>query len=313
MSWYKKSMALDPDAWQYEENPARLQKDLDEVKLPWGTKIKQPQNITDIKNKYRGVHLTNSDNIAAIYANGKATKDDPPVLIEIDPIELKRHLDVDAQVDYALEGYIDGRKREWVELLQDNDPEVISETFRDNLDSDSSYWESSGDIQDMDDIIAEQDRPIPPQVIANYIGDKNDVQTVQILRDLVSGKIPPELHMSIVNQFRVLNPITLDRIKGIYQIPFVNMSEEYNRDYLDDLSPEELEKKGITKGEDEYYDKEGRMLLSYEDIDYNGWLSFTPIYQNQQTYFEGMSSEESVWHGTTLSRVKMAFPELFRS
>jgi len=311
MSWYKKALALDPNAWKHEQNPARLQKDLDRVKLPWGTTVFQPQDEFDLENKYKGVHLTNSDEIAAMYANGKATRDDPPVIVEIDPIELTKQLDVDAQHDYALDGYIDGRKSDWKKLLEENDPEVIAETFRENLDTDLNFadW-GSGEIEDTSDIIMNKERPCPPSLIMDYIGDKSDDQVVQIVRDLVSGNIPHEMQIASVNQFRVLDRIQLDRVKGIYQVPFVNLSKEGNFDYWDDLSEEQLAEEGIVKSGDEYLDEEGRQILSYDDMNY-GWISYSPIYENKQAYFEGMSSQESVWHGTTLSRVKMAFPELF--
>ena len=303
-------MSLDPNAWEYEQNPARLQKDLDRVKMPWGTTIPQPQDPTDLENKYKGVHLTNSDEIAAMYANGKATRDDPPVIVEIDPIELKKQLDVDASFDYALDGYIGGRKSDWQKLLQEEDPEVISETFRENLDSDLNFADWGDEIQDPADIIMNKERACPPSLILDYIGDKNDEQTVQILRDIVSDNIPIEMHMSSVNQFKVLDPIHLDRIKGIYQVPFVNLSKEGDLEYLDTLTAEQLAEEGVTKVGDEYLDEEGRQMLGYDEMNY-GWISYTPLYENKQAYFEGMSSQESVWHGTTLSRVRQAFPELF--
>lgn len=75
-----KTAALDPFSYSYEENPARLQKDMDTVPFYMGgkvTKIRQKQDPEALKSNYFGVHFTPEEKTAAIYACGKATAEDP--------------------------------------------------------------------------------------------------------------------------------------------------------------------------------------------------------------------------------------------
>lgn len=81
-----------------------------------------------------------------------------------------------------------------------------------------------------------------------------------------------------------------------------NMGGEQRKEYL--------EEKGWHMEADDIINEKGQIVPSYESLIYNQWLSLTPLYKNDQLYFKGYMSQDSIWHGTTLSRAKSAYPEL---
>jgi len=319
-SFNKQAMALDPDAYKTEPNPARLRQhmDVDRVWSPYTGKtipIPQQQNPEEIENLYRGVHFAFTPEHAAIYACGKATKEDPPVIIEIEPKGLKQQTDVDAIVDQSLTYYIDNKKSEWQSLLQSGkDIETISDEIINDIDGDLSNWEDGGDVMDTaDDIIMQQQTPIPPSVIQGLISTKAPQQVINTINQLISGKISSKMLIKMVGQMRVNNSIDSSRVKAIYQVPWIDLSAEVTQDpySMDDEQRDEyLEEQGWHMEGEDIVNENGQIIPSYESLLYDQWLSLTTLYKNNQLYFKGYTSKDSIWHGTTLSRARSAYPDL---
>jgi hypothetical protein len=89
---------------------------------------------------------------------------------------------------------------------------------------------------------------------------------------------------------RFMNPIFEDQIVGIYTF------ELFTHDFSD-LSYEDKERSD--------YDENGRRVISKFDYDYN--IPFTTVWQDKQMT---LISSETYYHGTTLSRAKIALPQL---
>ena len=313
MNWYRKSIiaALEPGAWKEEESPARLVKDLPAVTMPWGGKVFQPQDLTQLQSKYEGVHLTPSAEIAFIYANTKASEDDPPVIIEIDPTELEKELDVDATVDFLVSGYIDGMKNEWGEIIEQNENyEDAASELLESIDRSADMMETYEGTYDVSDIISAEAMRYVPSVLNDYLMGKDDNEVVAIMGSIVQGNIPKEVYINTLQQFRVMHPIISDRVRGIYQVPWANLGTSSNIGNIYEMDDEQLKEEGYERSGDNIYDKEGRLIIDYEDVMYGHYLKLTPLYVNKQAYFKGMEGEESVWHGTTFKRAQQAFPDL---
>ena len=313
-NWYKQSMSLDPNAWEYEENPARLRKDLDSVRTPYGT-ILQPQDKSKLQSNYFGVHFTPNEETAAVYACGKATESDPPVIIELSPQDLVQVPDIDAQIDTALRSYLEEEANKWKEIIKKNKRDIkkTADELYNSIDHDSQMWEFSDDVaNDAIDIVEQTNRSSPPSVIITYLADKSPEQTISLIKSLISGNIPDEFMIAVVNQFRVLNQVGNVRVKSIYQIDWIDFSyDPHNVNF--DMSDEELEENGLHKDGDDIRNDKGQKVLGYEDLDYGGqWLQATKIlYENKQEFLPGYEmSNDSVYHGTTLSRAMQAYPEL---
>ena len=314
LNWYKKAMALDPDAWKREPNPARLRQHMDNAWTPFGT-IQQQQDQKELEEKYSGVHFALSAEQAALYAEGKAKREDPPVLIEIYKQELPMKADVDAEVDYSLPGYLE-EKSDWNKIFSSGlSDEEKADQITDKLDRDKDFWDSGDEIIDnAQDAIASQNVTPPPMSILHYLQNNfhDDSSLVQAMQSIVNGDIPEQLTIGVVGQFRVMHPIVSERVKAIYIIPWVNLEVDPGMEPWN-MSDEQLEEKGWSKdAEGEVVDKEGRKCVSYDDIFANSWLSMQAIYEDQQQVLPGMELDKSdtVWHGTTLNRARHAFPDL---
>jgi len=323
MNWYKKAMALDPEAYKTEPSPARLQQhqDISYGFNPYTGKtisIPQIQDQNQIDAMYSGVHFAFTPEHAALYACGKATKDDPPVIIEIEPKGLRQQPDVDAMLDQSLTYYIDEKRSDWSSMLQSGeDIETIADNLHEDIDDDVQNWTIEGDINDTaDDIVMQQQIPIPPYVIRELIVKKSPQRIVNIIGQLVDGSISNKLLIKIVGQMRVNNSIDSSRVKAIYQVPWIDLSAQATDDIysMDEEQLEDfLEEKGWHMENEDVINENGQIVPSYESLLYNQWLSLTPLYTNKQMYFKGYTSKDSVWHGTTLSRAKNAYPDLLNS
>ena len=319
-SFNKQAMALDPDAYKTETQPARLpqHQDIAHGFNPMTGKsipIPQRQNPSEIESLYSGVHFAFNPEHAAIYAIGKATKEDPPVIIEIEPKGLKQQPDVDAMMDQRLTYYLDDKKNEWQPILQSGkDQQTIADEIYDDIVSDLGNWTEEGDVYDTaDDIILKEQVPIPPSVIRDLIINKSPQQIINTINQLISGKISNKLLIRMVGQMRVNNNIDSSRVKAIYQVPWVDLSAEATQDpygMADEQLKELMEEKGWHQEGDDIINEKGQIVPSYESLMYNQWLDLTPLYKNNQLYFKGYTSKDSIWHGTTLSRAKSAYPEL---
>lgn len=322
-NWYKKAMALDPNAYKTEPQPARLREhqDVGYAFNPFTGKtlaLPQQQNQEQIDSLYSGVHFAFTQEQAALYACGKATAIDPPVIIEVEPKGLKQQPDVDALVDRSLSDYIDNKKMEWQSILQSGkDLDTMAEEFYGDIDGDHQNWTMEGDISDTaDDIIMQQQLPIPPSVILSLIEKKTPQQVINIIKQLINGKISSKVLIKLVGQMRVNNNIDSSRVKAIYQIPWIDLSADVTNDphSMDEERRDEyLEEQGWHMEGDDIINENGQIVPSYEELIYDQWLTLTPLYVNRQLYFKGYVSKDSVWHGTTLSRAKRAYPDLLGS
>jgi hypothetical protein len=316
MNWYRDfkriAMPLDPDAWKNDSNPNRFMSDQDKVWSPYGGMIPQKQDPDKLEERYKGVHFTFSPEIAAIYANSKANENDPPVIIELDSSGMQMELDADASQDYAMDTYIDKKKSEWGQLLEAFDAqEIDADEFEsrviDDLWGDVDNYTVEEDVHDVaSDIVTQYTRNIPPSIVKEDLEMLNANQIVQKIRNTLDSDIPKEWYIHAVNQFRVFDVFDDDKVKAIYRVPWINFGDIYQGG-LYDISDEDLEEKGWTKRDDgSVVDDQGRIILDYEDMDYDHWISREILYENPNS-----GQGESVWHGTSFSRAQKAFPQLF--
>jgi len=305
-------MALEPGAWQQEKQPARLQRDMDVVRIPGGMSVVQKQDPKNLERDYAGVHLAESKMAAIAYANYKATKADPPVVIEIDPTGMTKVPDVDAQIDMAMSAYVDEKASFWKsEIESGKSEEEIAQAISSDLDDDSGAWEyepqpssSVGEVVSSKDVA-------PPSVISDAIGSMSDDQIVSLFRDLSDKRIPDDLLIKSVGQYRVMNPVISERVRGIYLAPWIDMSAP---PLPEDADESKLASMGLRKVDGKVRNKKGQRVPTIDEIEY-GWIEkeVIPLYERNDVPLPGMESVfsgESVWHGTTMSRAKQAFPDL---
>jgi len=319
-NWYKAAMALDPNAYKTESQPARLREhqDIANVWSPFTGKtmaIPQEQDQSKIDELYSGVHFAFTAEHAALYAIGKATKDDPPVVIEIEPKGLTQQPDVDAIIDQSLQYYLEEKNKDWLNILQSGeDIETIADNLREDIDNDKDNWSEETDSwETADDVIMREQIPIPPSVIFELITNKTPKSVIKIIKQLISGKISPKLLIKMVGQMRVNNSIDLSRVKAIYQVPWVDLNADVTNnphDMEEEQLEEFLEENGWHMEGENIINENGQIVPRYEELIYDQWLSLTPLYVNKQMYFRGYTSKDSIFHGTTLSRAKSAYPEL---
>jgi len=316
MNWYNQArlhlaMPLDPNAWQYDDQPARLRQHMPFDYAPAAkARIPQPQDPKVLEKNYFGVHLTPSIEMAAIYANNKASAKDPPVVIELDPTEMPQELDVDAKVEFTIDGYLSGVKSTWQQILTANLPaEKKADQILQGIEEDSERWEFQSNWDDQPaDLIAQTAQGIPPTVLSNYLGNKSADQILSIIQQMVNGFVPKEITIGVLQQFRVMHPIPAERVRAIYQIPWYDM----NTMMEGELDDEELKEKGYRVKGDNVYTQQGALVGSHDTFNYGWYLKDkTTLYVNRQLPL--LPEEiESIWHGTTLSRARQAFPELFQ-
>lgn len=290
---------LDPNAWENEPNPARWRQHMDNVPTPYGT-IHQKQNPKEIENMYHGVHLTSNENLAALYALNKSSEEDPPVIVEIDPIWHNKKKDVDANIEYnKITAYIDGIKDGLLKILKGGGRLINQkEKILDFLDNQASFYTMENEGTTVVDIIQHAEEAYPPMVIYNHLKDLSPQRFIKEVNLLLKGKLSDDLLIKSVQQYRISEGVPSERVKAIYKLQYIDPNMDVNEQYYDEDE------------EDEEDEEEDRYMPDYDDI-YNGsWSTRETLYKNNQQYLEGFSSDESVWHGTSLSRAKQAFPDL---
>lgn len=303
MNWYKKSRALEPGAWRGDPDPHRLPRHQDFAKLPWGS-IRQRQDPNVIEKYYHGIHLTDSLELAAIYANGKSNQEDPPVVIELYKRGLKELPDADAmETANDVRDVIQYSELKNI-LLSESSVEEKEEQIQNLFDD--PYFEEQNDTMDLSDIITQKERGSIVIVLRDYLQSFSGEELIRIAQDLLNGNIPSKILISIVNQFRVIKPIGDKKVHAIYQTNRVNLEEDFNRDQYEDMTDEELAEENITRKGDEYFDDDGRLLISIESAEYGWWIEKKIIYQDSRP----SKDTEYTYHGTSLSRAKNAFPKL---
>lgn len=312
MNWYRKSMSLDPNAYSTEENPSRLGKDQPAQWTPYGV-VHNKVNPETIYQNYQGVHFTDEDELAAVYACMKATIEDPPVLIEIYSNGMDKQLDVDAMVNRDLDFFIDNKRLEWQTIINsDMEDEEKSEKIMEDLDNAAMYGDTENEINDATDYIDYKTKGVAPSVILNMLQNKDAQQIVAYINGLVSRNIPKELLIAMVSQFRIMTPVGSSVVKAIYQIPLVDFSVDPN-EVKGDMSDEDLEEQGWHRDGDEIKTEEDKVVVGFDSLENGWWLKKTPLYVNKQLRLPLNEEENTTWHGTSLSRARQAYPELLRN
>lgn len=303
MNWYKKSKDLEPGAWKGDPNPHRLPRHQDFAKLPWGS-MRQRQDPNVIEEYYHGIHLTDSFELAAVYANSKSSQEDPPIVIELYRSGLKELPDADAiETTNDVRDVIQYSELKNI-LLSESSVEEKEEQIQNLFDD--PYFDDSSEAMDPSDIIVQKERGSIISALRDYLQSFSGEELIRAAQDLSSGNIPSKILISIVNQFRVIKPIGDKKVHAIYQTNRANLEEDFNRDQYEEMTDEELAEENKTRRGKEYFDEDGRLLISIESAEYGWWIEKKLIYQDPRP----SKNTNFTYHGTSLSRAKSAFPKL---
>jgi len=308
MNWYRKSMALEPGTYKTDPNPHRQQRHQEKLKTPMGL-IYQKQNPDQIDSDYGGVHLTDSIEMAGVYANNKSTIDDPPVIIELYKEGLQGIPDIDAKSESVTFSDFMMENKVTFESVVNDDTLTSQEKVEDIVEmlEQCIDFSDGSEVEDPVDSISAQSVNTTERALLYYLQSFSDPdQSLLALHSLINGEIPDKILIFLVNQFRVMSPIGSEKVHSIYKMERVNLEEFRDWEHLNMMDEEELEDAGITKVGDQFLDDEGRHFVGYEDTDYGHWLVTELIYQDPT---QNVSSDYT-YHGTTLSRAKSAYPEL---
>ena len=270
-----KPMALEPGAYKDDPNPHRMTRHRDSVPTPYGGRILQEQDPKEIEEMYAGTHASTNINIAAIYANNKGTKADPPVVIEFST-KKQWGADVDAMHHY-IDGIHEAVKEteglpEAVQQFEETgDWKYIEDVF-DEIENDDEYRfdeESDNDMETMlNDTLQRNSQRATLSDLADffkafYVDDENqqtfDFQPPRYLQGfyewylapLLTGKgqMDARIDAWFMNQMRFMDPIEEDEILAISEV------SRYNPEIYDPWNSD--------SGTAEYRDtdEEGRHLL----------------------------------------------------
>jgi hypothetical protein len=299
MNWYKKiSMGLDPNAWQMHDSTHRLSRDQPLVRTPFGTIIQKQRSKEELEKDYAGVHASQSAEMAAVYANGMATPEDPPVVLEIITSQ-KWEPDIDAQnlyMDYSgWIGYLPYSVEE--KLKEEGINEDVIRDIMDDFDNIDTYDENDNANADASDIIFQNNQKKYPSAIIEYYdsqyGDKAEwafYNTFILPLVYAEGNIDANLDAWMVNQMRFMQEIPDEQVVAIYT--FDLFSTEMSQNY-----------------EEEERDESGRLKFDYEDL-----MSGSPRLEQvwampkQEALFPGVF--DTFYHGTTKTRALKALPSL---
>jgi hypothetical protein len=303
MSWYKEARALDPGMWQQDTAPHRRMEDHPTAWTPYGHVV-QNQDQNRLLELYFGVHLTDSIEYAAVYANSKSSNNDPPVIIEIDEEGLEQLPDVDVAANTAFEDYVSNSSEEWRRVLNSEiSVDEKAETLVSSIFDDAQFWEDdgSGYGSDVAEYVRAMHEGIPPSILSDVLSGKTSEQVVGIISDFFNNGIPLSYSIAVVRQFRVNTEVGSDRVVAIYQID--RFSDDF-KDYNDedaDFDEEDEEDSDFEPETDNSPPK-----ISREDLDYS-WPELKEIYHSSVPH-----SGSVVYHGTSYARAKQAFPDLIR-
>jgi len=309
-----KPMPLSPDAYSSDTQPHRLQRHQETTPMPWGMgRIRQPQNADQIKDLYSGVHASEDFDLAAVYANNKATAGDPPVVIEFATQQRWRndvdasHVMIDDINDRVME--IDGlaEAMQQYEETGEIDEEFISDTFEDieNQQYDDMFGDNDyGQDYDLTDELSSRARRIHPSQLAEYY---NKYYSENPARAFFRNYLVPlfkregieaNIFGFMVNQMRFMEPIEDEQIVAVYRVDRFNpeIFDPMKHDFENDEQPELDEEGRQWVGMDEayYFSPQSGAQLIYE----------SPIAEDLRT------NGNIFFHGTTLARAKKALTTL---
>ncbi len=310
MNWYKKTQ-LDPEAWDIHDDIHRLREDLPFVTVPYGgpgarARIPQERKPREqLEERYYGVHVSQSPEIAAIYANGISSKENPPIVFEITTSKGWEN-DIDAQKSFALT-FLEELASETLNYLdydvsQKIKEEGLSESTIQDIMVDISnidYYDegdTSGDFSVSDIILRNQQRISFSSIIDYFENHYGNNQEKMFYKKFIlpvfyhQGGIDDKLRGWVVNQMRIMNAIPQEEITAIYT--FKPFSEEINTDWED--------KREV--------DEKGKVMYDYEDIDY-GVPKMIKIWENKNPKLIPKVFD-AYYHGTNLDRAKQAYPQM---
>jgi hypothetical protein len=312
MNWYKitKLSALDPEAWQlYDQTSHRLDVDKPFTVIPRigptgkleNFKLPQPQKSQqELGERYKGVHATKSKEIAALYANNFATKEDPPVILEFATYQ-HFYTDIDADLSHNMDNVIESIKydlkdvwKKWVSRIRKGFSRLSVRRMMNEIKDLDNYMDQGEQPEDLYEVISQQNQSLNPSEIVNYFDYYYESKAEQEFYNkfllpvfLEQGYLDPNIQSWLINQMRFMEPIPESQIVGIYTF------ELFAHDFSD-----------VDYEEQSDYDESGRMIMSrFDDYD----IPFTTIWQDKQM---GLIPLETYYHGTTLSRAKAALPQL---
>lgn len=313
-----KAMPLDPNAYATEPTPHRLLTHMDSAPSPWGgVRIPQPQDPKEIEQLYAGVHASQSIALAAVYANNRATPDDPGVVIEF-ATGKQWEPDVDAMnhyIDYIHEKVeeIDGLREAITkfEEIGDIDWQYVEEVF-DEIESDDEWPELEREwSEDVNDHLQWQSERGTLSSLADFFKTyykddesqrKFDFEPPRYIKGFyewylvplfTGGQMDARIDGWFKNQMRFMESIGEEEILAIYKV------ERYNPELYDPWDAD--------SGAEEYRetDDEGRQLIPKDEVDY--WEpSLSTLWEAPNAQTVRAKNIPVYYHGTSLSRAKQA-------
>ncbi|MFA5418607.1 MAG: glycosyl hydrolase 108 family protein [Bacteroidales bacterium] len=313
-----KNMPLDPNAHQYDPFTQRLTRHKNVVYTPYGA-IPQRQDPDEIQQLYSGVHVSMSPDVAAMYANNKATPEDPPVVIELatwqhwepDVDALELYIDHIYETIRSIPGLAENIKQ--FEKNKQIDWKYVRDVFDEIAltdDYDFAEPENSNDVNDTISNNAQNNRVSDvSQFFKLFYREENPQQQLlgfQAPRYLVGfyewllvpvltgkGTIDARIRGWYMNQMRFMSPIEEDKILAIYKVT------PYNTEIVDRFGEDE------TDDEFSEVDEQGRERITLDEISY--WSPRkTLIWESPNAERIRSTKIPVYYHGTTQRRAKQA-------
>lgn len=286
---------LDPDAWRTERH---------RFDLPGETAAQR-----------LGVHTTSSFDIALAYAVHKASQegnlaDDEPncgLVFELEMAELEPLPEADADAAATLDDLVADDLREYlsrhlgydmaVEGRALDDPALIAEVAQAVRSWAQGDFSGGGDEETpttwwkafQTDVVGQHDTSKIVQVLADLAEDDPPRLTQEIAHLIRTKHLLRELWAAGLQQWRYFDPVYLDRVRAIYAVHPVE--------------PELLSE------DDEDEDSEPADGPTRHSLD---WLEphTVRLWQNRQLSLFPAADSRVEYHGTDVSRARLAFPEL---
>jgi hypothetical protein len=297
MNWFKRiSMGLDPNAWDMHGTQHRLVNDLPIVDTPFGIIPQKTRSLEDLEKDYKGVHTTQSIQMAAIYANDIATPQDPPVILEITtPQQWFPDIDVSHHfLNYSdWLGYLPYNVKE--KLEEEGVKEEVIEDIMDDFERIDLEPEEPDIYDDAGDIIFRQNQRKFPSAVIEYYDSQYEDRSVwafynTFILPLVynQGYMDANLDAWLINQMRFMNEIPDEQVVAIYTFPI----------FSSEISHEESE-----------IDERGRPKWDYEELTY-GIPEMREVWRRPKQYLLFPEAFDIFYHGTTRNRALQALPSL---
>jgi hypothetical protein len=237
-----------------------------------------------VESDYHGIHTTDSEAIAAVYAISAWTlrgekPDDFPVIIRLRTDGLEPLADVDAMIQGL--GIYDANRTTIAQMLRDGDSlEEIERDF-DDFEMESDLLDLVG--CDPAAVVFDEVSMHPPNIVAALV----EYGGADAVTRFVAGAAPPDRALSeVVRQRRYLSDFDLDRVVGIDAVkPW--WGEIVNEDEEDALAQVEAA---------------GWNAITFDDAASGG------ISPQLRCIYGAPRGGEHDYHGTTAGMLRVAFP-----